>query len=46
MVLTAAQITSFFTDADQMGLPVETMAKLEDEGIIAHPILRTLKKKL
>ncbi len=33
MVLTAAQITSFFTDADQMGLQVATKDKLADEGI-------------
>ena len=30
MVLTAAQITTFFTDADQMGLQVATMNKLAD----------------
>jgi hypothetical protein len=33
MVLTAAQITAFFTDADQMGLPNPTMVKLQEEGI-------------
>jgi hypothetical protein len=33
MVLTAAQTTSFFTDAGQMALPVETRAQLVHEGI-------------
>jgi len=33
MVLTAAQITAFFTDADQMGIPQRTVDQLEQEGI-------------
>ena len=33
MVLTAAQITAFFTDADQMGMPQRTVNQLANEGI-------------
>lgn len=33
MVLTAAQITAFFTDADQMGIPQRTVNQLVNEGI-------------
>ena len=36
MVLTAAQITAFFTDADQMGMPQRTVNQLANEGI-ANP---------
>jgi hypothetical protein len=33
MVLTAANKTAFFIDADQMGLPQATMVKLQEEGL-------------
>ena len=33
MVLTAAQTTSFFRDADQMGIPQATVTQLQVEGI-------------
>ena len=33
MVLTAAQITAFFTDANQMAIQQATLAELENEGI-------------
>ena len=33
MVLTAAQTTAFFTDADQMGFPAQTYAHMATEGI-------------
>ena len=35
MVLTAAQVTAFFTDADQMGMPQRTVDQLVNEGITA-----------
>jgi len=34
MVLTAAQVAAFFTDADQMGIPVRTVNQLANEGIV------------
>ena len=37
MVLTAMQITNFFTQATQIGVPTATMNRLEQEGI-ASPI--------
>lgn len=33
MVLTAAQVQAFFTDADQMGIPARMVAQLIHEGI-------------
>eukprot|EP00546_Thalassionema_frauenfeldii_P011447 CAMPEP_0178922402 /NCGR_PEP_ID=MMETSP0786-20121207/16132_1 /TAXON_ID=186022 /ORGANISM="Thalassionema frauenfeldii, Strain CCMP 1798" /LENGTH=65 /DNA_ID=CAMNT_0020596759 /DNA_START=57 /DNA_END=254 /DNA_ORIENTATION=- len=33
MVLTAAQTTAFFEDANQMALPNETVVQLVNEGI-------------
>ena len=33
MVLTAQQTTSFFEEADQMGLPHDTVVQLAQEGI-------------
>ena len=33
MVLTAAQITAFFEDANQMGIPHRTVLQLAQEGI-------------
>ena len=33
MVLTAAQTTAFFENNDQMGIPQETMAQMQHEGI-------------
>ena len=35
MVLTNAQITAFFEDADQMAIPAETRAQMINEGIQA-----------
>ena len=37
MVLTAVQITNFFTQANLIGVPVATMNQLQQEGI-ASPI--------
>ena len=33
MVLTAAQVTAFFTNASQMAIPTATVAQLVTEGI-------------
>ena len=33
MVLTAAQVNTFFTHADQMAIPAATVAQLANEGI-------------
>ena len=33
MVLTGAQTLAFFTNEDQMGVPAETVAQMEQEGI-------------
>jgi predicted RecB family nuclease len=33
MPLTAAQVTAFFTDAAQMGIPNATVVQLQEEGI-------------
>ena len=33
MVLTAAQTAAFFEDADQMGIPHDTVEQLAEEGI-------------
>ena len=35
MVLVAAQITAFFEDADQMGIPNDTVVQMQTEGITA-----------
>ena len=37
MVLTAVQIMNFFTQATQIGVPVATMDRLQQEGI-ASPV--------
>ena len=37
MVLTAVQITNFFTQATQIGVPAATMDRLQQEGI-ASPV--------
>ena len=34
MVLTIAQTTSFFTDADQLGLTADQRARLQNEGLL------------
>lgn len=34
MVLTAGQVTAFFTDAAQMGLSARTRTQLQSEGIV------------
>ena len=34
VVWTAAQTSAFFTGADQMGLPADTYAQIQSEGII------------
>ena len=33
MVLTAAQIQAFFTEGQQMGIPIRTVNQLQNEGI-------------
>ena len=33
MVITAAQTTAFFENAEQMGIPAATRARLQQEGI-------------
>ena len=33
MVLTGAQVTAFFEDADQMGIPNATVVQMQTEGI-------------
>ena len=35
MVLTAAQTTSFFEDANQMAIPHATVIELQNEGIVS-----------
>jgi hypothetical protein len=37
MVLTNAQITAFFQNAEGMGIPAATVAKLAEEGISSSP---------
>ena len=44
MVLTAAQITAFFTDADQMGMPQRTVNQLANKGIASPSNLVDFKK--
>ena len=44
MVLTAAQITAFFTDADQMGMPQRTVNQLANEGIASPSDLVDFEK--
>ena len=43
MVLTAAQMTTFFEHADQMGIPHTTVIQLRAEGIeaVARTLIRT-----
>ena len=45
MVLTNALTASFFTDADQMGLPNATVNRLATEGITAVSDLSEFKKE-
>ena len=45
MVLTAAQTTSFFQDADQMGIPQATVTQLQVEGISTIPDLADFDKE-
>ena len=45
MVLTNAQIVSFFTNADQMARRPATATKLADEGIIGPSDLSEFDKK-
>ena len=44
MVLTAAQIQSFFEDADQMAIPHATVIQLQSEGIDSPDDLRDFDK--
>ena len=43
-VLTAAQITAFVTDADQMGMPQRTINQLANEGIASPSDLVDFEK--
>ena len=45
MVLTAAQTTQFFTEADQMGLPPATFQQLAQEGITTVEDLSEFSKE-
>jgi len=45
MPLTAGQITAFFENADQMGIPNRTVIKLQEEGIDAPNDLTDFRKE-
>ena len=45
MVLTAAQMTAFFRDGDQMGIPQDTVAQLQIEGITTISNLADFEKE-
>ena len=45
MVLTAAQMTDFFRDGDQMGIPQATVAHLQIEGITTISDLADFEKE-
>ena len=45
MVLTAAQMTAFFRDGDQMGIPQATVAQLQIEGIMTMSDLADFEKE-